>query len=54
VQGLPPEWSDPGRTAQLGVTGVTVLSVRPDRYVGMPDDSGDARAVEAYLKALVA
>jgi 2-polyprenyl-6-methoxyphenol hydroxylase-like FAD-dependent oxidoreductase len=40
--------------AQLGVVGVTVLAVRPDRYVGFRDDAGDPRAVEAYLEALVA
>jgi 2-polyprenyl-6-methoxyphenol hydroxylase-like FAD-dependent oxidoreductase len=40
--------------AQLGVAGVTVLAVRPDRYVGFRDDAGDAGAVEAYLDALVA
>jgi len=33
---------------------VTVLAVRPDRYVGLRDDGGDPRAVEAYLNALVA
>jgi 2-polyprenyl-6-methoxyphenol hydroxylase-like FAD-dependent oxidoreductase len=40
--------------AQLGVAGVTVLGVRPDRYIGLRDDSGDPRAVEAYLDGLVA
>jgi 2-polyprenyl-6-methoxyphenol hydroxylase-like FAD-dependent oxidoreductase len=39
---------------QLGVTGLTVLVVRPDRYVGFRDDHGDAGAVVAYLDALVA
>jgi hypothetical protein len=33
---------------------VTVLAVRPDRYIGFRDDAGDPRAVEAYLEALVA
>jgi hypothetical protein len=33
---------------------VTVLAVRPDRYVGFRDDAGDPRAVAAYLEALVA
>jgi hypothetical protein len=33
--------------------GVTVLAVRPDRYIGLRDDSGDPRAVGAYLDALV-
>jgi hypothetical protein len=40
--------------AQLGVTGLTVLVVRPDRYVGFRDDGGDASAVVAYLGGLVA
>jgi 2-polyprenyl-6-methoxyphenol hydroxylase-like FAD-dependent oxidoreductase len=40
-------------TAQLGVVDVTVLGVRPDRYIGLRDDHGDPRAVEAYLEALV-
>ena len=39
--------------AQLGVAGVTVLGIRPDRYIGLRDDSGDPRAVDAYLSALV-
>ena len=51
-----------GRTAgstnrwppMLGVVGVTVLAVRPDRYIGLRDDSGDPEAVDAYLEALVA
>ena len=44
---------DESVAAQLGVVGVTVLAVRPDRYIGLRDDSGDPRAVEAYLNALV-
>ena len=44
---------DESVAAQLGVVGVTVLGVRPDRYIGLRDDSGDPRAVGAYLKALV-
>ena len=39
--------------AALGVDGVTVLAVRPDRYIGLRDDRGDASAVRAYLSALV-
>jgi hypothetical protein len=39
---------------QLGVSGVTVLGVRPDRYIGLRDDSGDPHKVQAYLTALVA
>jgi hypothetical protein len=44
---------DESVAAQLGVVGVTVLGVRPDRYVGLRDDAGDPRAVGAYLSALV-
>jgi 2-polyprenyl-6-methoxyphenol hydroxylase-like FAD-dependent oxidoreductase len=40
--------------AELGVTGVTVLAVRPDRYIGFRDDSGDPARVVAWLEALVA
>jgi hypothetical protein len=39
---------------QLGVLGVTVLGVRPDRYVGLRDDSGDPGPVATYLKELLA
>jgi hypothetical protein len=39
---------------QLGLVGVTLLAVRPDRYVGFRDDAGSARALSAYLQALVA
>ena len=44
---------DESVAAQLGVVGVTVLGVRPDRYIGLRDDSGDPGAVEAYLNALL-
>ncbi len=40
--------------AQLGVGGVTILAVRPDRYVGFCDNGGDPDAVATYLEALVA
>jgi hypothetical protein len=30
-----------------------VLGVRPDRYIGLRDDTGDPRAVGTYLRALV-
>jgi 2-polyprenyl-6-methoxyphenol hydroxylase-like FAD-dependent oxidoreductase len=39
---------------QLGVDGVTVLAVRPDRYVGLRDDNEDAGAVRSYVEALTA
>lgn len=38
----------------LGIVGVTVLAVRPDRYIGLRDDCGDPQTVEAYLNGLVA
>ena len=38
---------DESVAAQLGVTGVTVLAVRPDRYVGLRDDRGDPVVVRA-------
>jgi 2-polyprenyl-6-methoxyphenol hydroxylase-like FAD-dependent oxidoreductase len=45
---------DNSTAALLGVVGVTVLAVRPDRYVGFRDDAGNARALPPYLAALVA
>jgi 2-polyprenyl-6-methoxyphenol hydroxylase-like FAD-dependent oxidoreductase len=50
---LPVGWMDESVAAQLGVSGVTVLGVRPDRYIGLRDDSGDPHTVQAYLNALV-
>ena len=44
---------DESVAAQLGVAGLTVLAVRPDRYVGLRDDRGDPNVVRAYLDALV-
>jgi 2-polyprenyl-6-methoxyphenol hydroxylase-like FAD-dependent oxidoreductase len=44
---------DESVAVQLGVVGVTVLGVRPDRYIGLRDDSGDPGEVAAYLNALV-
>jgi hypothetical protein len=42
----------------LGVAGVTVLAVRPDRYIGLRADDDevddDGAAVESYLAGLVA
>jgi hypothetical integral membrane protein (TIGR02206 family) len=43
---------DESVAAQLGVAGVTVLGVRPDRYIGLRDDSDDPRVVAVYLNAL--
>jgi 2-polyprenyl-6-methoxyphenol hydroxylase-like FAD-dependent oxidoreductase len=36
---------------RLGIDGVTILAVRPDRFVGFRHDGMDTRAVEAYLAA---
>jgi 2-polyprenyl-6-methoxyphenol hydroxylase-like FAD-dependent oxidoreductase len=45
---------DESLAAQLGVTELTVLAVRPDRYIGLRDDSGAAGPVRDYLNGLVA
>ena len=45
---------DEAVAAQLGVVDVTILAVRPDRYVGLRDDRGDPRVVAEYLDGLVA
>ncbi len=37
---------------QLGIDSVTMLAVRPDRYVGLRSDSADAAPVARYLEAL--
>ncbi len=39
--------------AQLDITGVTVLAVRPDRYIGLRDDSGNGQLVDGYFGNLV-
>jgi 2-polyprenyl-6-methoxyphenol hydroxylase-like FAD-dependent oxidoreductase len=46
--------TDEALAAQLGVVDVTILAVRPDRYVGLRDDRGDPRVVARYLDGLVA
>jgi 2-polyprenyl-6-methoxyphenol hydroxylase-like FAD-dependent oxidoreductase len=45
--GLPPSVA-----AQLNITDVTVLAVRPDRYIGLRDDSGSGELVAAYFENL--
>jgi 2-polyprenyl-6-methoxyphenol hydroxylase-like FAD-dependent oxidoreductase len=45
---------DDSVAARHGVYDVTILAVRPDRYIGLRDDSGDPRAVDAYLDGLLA
>ncbi len=37
---------------QLGIKRLTVLAIRPNRYVGLRQDSGDPAIVERYLKGL--
>lgn len=36
----------------LGIEGVTVLAIRPDRYIGLRHDGGDPEPVARYLEAL--
>ncbi len=38
---------------QLDIADVTVFAVRPDRYIGLRDDSGNGGQVASYLNALV-
>jgi hypothetical protein len=38
----------------LGVSGVTVFAVRPDRYLGFRENGGRPDAVQTYLDALIA
>jgi 2-polyprenyl-6-methoxyphenol hydroxylase-like FAD-dependent oxidoreductase len=45
---------DEAVASQLGVKGITVLAIRPDRYVGLRDDAADPAAVDRYLAALAA
>ena len=44
---------DPSVAEQLGFTRVTVLAIRPDRYVGFRLDDGDPANVENYLEGLI-
>jgi len=43
---------DPSVVDRLGIEGLTVFAVRPDRYLGFRHDGGDPGAVEEYLEAL--
>jgi hypothetical protein len=59
VVGLAPEPDDtglrridPAAVDRLGIDGLTILAIRPDRYVGLRDDRGDPDAVQRYLRAL--
>jgi hypothetical protein len=39
---------------QLEIKRLTVLAIRPDRYVGLRQESGDPAIIERYLKGLEA
>ncbi len=43
---------DASVAGQLAIEGVTILAIRPDRYVGLRHDGGDPDAVRGYLDAL--
>ena len=43
---------DSGVADRLGVDRLTVLAVRPDRFLGLRDDGGDAATVHEYLRLL--
>jgi hypothetical protein len=47
-------WIDTSIAAQFGIGGMTILAVRPDRYVGFRDNEGNPDAVATYLEALIA
>jgi 2-polyprenyl-6-methoxyphenol hydroxylase-like FAD-dependent oxidoreductase len=38
--------------ARLGLDGISVLAIRPDRYVGLRSNGGDIAVVTAYFEAL--
>jgi 2-polyprenyl-6-methoxyphenol hydroxylase-like FAD-dependent oxidoreductase len=44
---------DPAAAAELGVAGITLLAVRPDRHLGFRSDRGDVAELQGYA-ALVA
>ena len=46
---------DAATAAQFGIDGITLLAVRPDRYIGLRrDEPGGAAALSTYLAALAA
>jgi 2-polyprenyl-6-methoxyphenol hydroxylase-like FAD-dependent oxidoreductase len=47
--GLPIGRIDESVADQLGISGVTVLAIRPDRFVGFRHDGTDRRAIMGYL-----
>jgi hypothetical protein len=48
-EGFPVGWMDDPVADQLGVDGVTILAVRPDRFVGFRHDGTDPGAITGYL-----
>ncbi|HKH13890.1 MAG TPA: hypothetical protein VKA47_04455, partial [Solirubrobacterales bacterium] len=52
--GLPIGRIDASVADQLGIENVTVLAVRPDRFIGFRHDRQDPGALQAYLGALSA
>ncbi len=49
--GLPVGRIEESVTDRLGVEGLTILAVRPDRFIGFRHDGGDPRALDRYLEA---
>jgi hypothetical protein len=47
--GLPIGRMDESVAEQLGISGVTILAVRPDRFVGFRHDGTDSGAITGYL-----
>jgi CheY-like chemotaxis protein len=45
---------DPAAADRLGIDGLTILAIRPDRYVGFRHDGKKVEAVGRYLEALAA
>jgi 2-polyprenyl-6-methoxyphenol hydroxylase-like FAD-dependent oxidoreductase len=45
-------WIDEKVAELLGIDGVTVLAIRPDRYIGLRDDNAEPDAVARYLESL--
>ena len=43
---------DADAAERLGIDGVTVLAIRPDRYVGLRHDGTDPEAVDRYFESL--
>ncbi len=52
--GLPVGRIEESVADRLGVEGLTILAVRPDRFIGFRHDGTDARALDRYLEAFTA